>query len=91
MVLTPLSFRLIGEAYRGIYPALSGTPIALALVRFLLAILALAPATVLMGATLPTLTRFLSTGQAGIGKAFQQLYAANTVGAIVGTAIAGSC
>ncbi len=89
VVLTPLSFRLIGEVYRGIYPALSGTPIALALVRFLLAILALAPATVLMGATLPTLTRFLSTGQAGIGKAFQQLYAANTIGAIVGTAIAG--
>ena len=57
--------------------------------RFLLAILALAPATVLMGATLPTLTRFLSTGQAGIGKAFQQLYAANTIGAILGTAIAG--
>ena len=89
VVLTPLSFRLIGEVYRGIYPALAETPIALALVRFLLAILALAPATVLMGATLPTLTRFLSTGQHGIGKAFQQLYAANTVGAIVGTAIAG--
>ena len=89
VVLTPLSFRLIGEAYRGVYPALAGTPIALALVRFLLAILALAPATVLMGATLPTLTRFLSTGQAGIGRAFQQLYAANTIGAILGTAIAG--
>ena len=89
VVLTPLSFRLIGEVYRGVYPALATAPIALALVRFLLAILALAPATVLMGATLPTLTRFLSTGQAGIGRAFQQLYAANTVGAILGTAIAG--
>ena len=60
VVLTPLSFRLIGEAYRGIYPALADAPVALALVRFGLAILALAPATVLMGATLPTLTRFLS-------------------------------
>jgi spermidine synthase len=89
VVLTPLSFRLIGELYRGVYPALAGAPIALALVRFLLAILALAPATVLMGATLPTLTRFLSTGQATIGRAFQQLYAANTIGAIVGTAVAG--
>ena len=67
VVLTPLSFRLIGEAYRGIYPALSDAPVALALVRFGLAILALAPATVLMGATLPTLTRFLSTGRTGIG------------------------
>jgi spermidine synthase len=89
VVLTPLSFRLIGEVYRGVYPALATAPIALALVRFLLAILALAPATVLMGATLPTLTRFLSTGSAGIGRAFQQLYAANTIGAILGTAIAG--
>ena len=53
VVLTPLSFRLIGEAYRGIYPSLSDAPVALALVRFALAILALAPATVLMGATLP--------------------------------------
>ena len=89
VVLTPLSFRLIGEAYRGIYPALADAPVALALVRFGLAILALAPATVLMGATLPTLTRFLSTGRTGIGRAFQQLYAANTIGAILGTAIAG--
>ena len=89
VVLTPLSFRLIGEVYRGVYPALATAPIALALVRFLLAILALAPATVLMGATLPTLTRFLSTGSAGIGRAFQQLYAANTIGAILGTFIAG--
>ena len=52
--------------------------------RFALAILALAPATVLMGATLPTLTRFLRRGRTGIAGAFQQLYAANTVGAIVG-------
>ena len=65
VVLTPISFRLIGEIYRGIYPALSEMPLALALVRFVLAILALAPATVLMGATLPTLTRFLSHGQDG--------------------------
>ena len=45
VLLTPVSFRLIGEAYRGVYPALAGAPLALALVRFALAILALAPAT----------------------------------------------
>ena len=42
-----------------------------------------------MGATLPTLTRFLTQGDQGLAGAFQRLYAANTVGAIVGTAIAG--
>ena len=53
------------------------------------AILALAPATLLMGATLPTLTRYLTLGGRGIAGAFQRLYTANTVGAIVGTALAG--
>ena len=89
VLLTPVSFHLIGEAYRGIYPVLAGVPGALALVRFLLAILALAPATLLMGATLPTLTRFLTDGTTGLAGAFQRLYAANTVGAIAGTAITG--
>jgi spermidine synthase len=89
VLLTPVTFRLIGEVYRGIYPALAEVPLALALVRFVLAIVALAPATLLMGATLPTLTRFLTQGRGSFAGAFQRLYAANTVGAIAGTAIAG--
>jgi spermidine synthase len=89
VLLTPVSFRLIGELYRGIYPSLSELPILLALVRFAFAILALAPATLLMGATLPTLTRFLAQGVRGIAGAFQRLYTANTLGAIIGTAMAG--
>src|SRR4051812_41318608 len=89
VLLTPITFRLIGSVYQGLYPSLAEAPLALALVRFTLAILALAPATLLMGATLPTLTRFLARGSVGMAGAFQRLYAANTVGAIVGTAIAG--
>ena len=46
--------------------ALETTPEALALVRFGLAVLALAPATVLMGATLPTLTRELTRRRASL-------------------------
>ena len=42
-----------------------------------------------MGATLPTLTRYLTQGGRGIAGAFQRLYTANTIGAIVGTALAG--
>ena len=53
-----------------------------------LAVLALAPATVLMGATLPTLTRYL-TRSGHLSAAFGKLYAANTIGAIVGTLVAG--
>jgi spermidine synthase len=89
VMVTPLSFRLVGEGYGGIYEALSASPLALALVRFAFAILALAPATLLLGATLPTLTRHLARGPRGLARAFQRLYAANTVGAIGGTVLAG--
>ena len=88
VLVTPVSFRLIGDLYRGIYPSLEGAPQLLALVRVALAVLALAPATVMMGATLPTLTRYLSRS-AELSSAFSRLYAANTIGAIVGTAVAG--
>ena len=88
VLLTPVSFRLINGLYKGIYPGLEGSPQLLALVRVVLAVLALAPATVLMGATLPTLTRYLARG-AVLSSAFSRLYAANTIGAIAGTALAG--
>jgi spermidine synthase len=88
VLATPITFRLLHEVYRGAYGSLEGHAELLALVRFALAVLALAPATVLMGATLPTLTRQL-TGDAHLSSAFGRLYAANTVGAIVGTVAAG--
>jgi spermidine synthase len=88
VLLTPVTFRLLHEVYRGIFPSIEGQPIVLALIRFALAILALAPATVLMGATLPTLTRQLSR-ERHLSAAFGRLYTANTLGAIVGTLAAG--
>jgi spermidine synthase len=88
VLLTPISFRLINGLYRGIYPSLEGSPQALAILRVTMAILALAPATILMGATLPTLTRYLARA-ATLSGAFSRLYAANTVGAIMGTIVAG--
>jgi spermidine synthase len=87
VLATPVTFRLLHEVYRGIYPSIEGTP-ALVLLRFALALLALGPATILMGATLPTLTRYL-TRDGHLSKAFGRLYAANTLGAIAGTVIAG--
>lgn len=87
VVVTPFTFRLINEAYRGIYPSLEGTP-ALALARLVLAVLALAPATIMMGATFPALVRHF-TRTAELGQAFGRLYSANTLGAVAGTLIAG--
>ena len=88
VLATPITFRLLHEVYRGAYGALEGSFEAIALLRFALAILALAPATILMGATLPALTRHL-TGDAHLSSAFGRLYAANTLGAIIGTFAAG--
>ena len=88
VIVTPISFRLINDLYRGVYPALEDSPQALALLRIGFAVVALAPATVLMGATLPTLTRYVARGVTLTG-AFSRLYAANTIGAIVGTVLAG--
>lgn len=87
VLLTPMTFRLLHEVYRGLYPVLEGTP-ALVLLRFGLSLLAMGPATVMMGATLPTLTRYL-TRDAHLSAAFGRLYAANTIGAILGTTAAG--
>ncbi|MGH2476091.1 MAG: fused MFS/spermidine synthase, partial [Candidatus Limnocylindrales bacterium] len=87
VLVTPLTFRLIHETYRGIYPALEGTPW-IVLVRLLLAVVALAPATVMMGATFPVLVRHFSRSSA-LSQAFGRLYSANTIGAVAGTLIAG--
>jgi spermidine synthase len=58
-------------------------------VRYGLALLALAPATMLLGATLPVLTRHLARSRDDLGTAFGRLYTFNTLGAIVGTAASG--
>ncbi len=88
VILTPITFRLLHEVYRAAFTSLETQPGLLALVRFGLAIVALAPATILMGATLPTLTRYLTDDQ-HLSRAFSRLYAANTFGAILGTIAAG--
>ena len=88
VIATPLTFRLIRVAYGSVAVGLEGSPELLVAVRLVMALLALAPATILMGATLPTLTRYLSSN-AHLSQSFGRLYAANTLGAIVGTATAG--
>jgi spermidine synthase len=88
VLATPVTFDLLHEVYRGAYGELSGSPQLLTLVRLVLALLAMGPATVLMGATLPALTRHL-TSEGHLSAAFGRLYAANTFGAIAGTLVAG--
>ena len=88
VIATPFTFRVIRAFYGEIAVGLEDAPQLLALIRLGLALLALAPATILMGATLPTLTRHLSAN-AHLSQSFGRLYAANTIGAIIGTLVAG--
>jgi spermidine synthase len=89
VVLTPITFRLLHNVYAGAFNGLEDNPTVLSLIRFGLSLLALGPATILMGATLPTLTRHLSRDPSNLSSSFGRLYAANTFGAIVGTVAAG--
>ena len=87
VLVTPLTFGLINDVYRGVYPAIEGTPF-LAIARLMLSVLALAPATIMMGATFPALVRHFSRSSA-LSQAFGRLYSANTLGAVAGTLLAG--
>lgn len=89
VLLTPITFSLLHEAYRGAFGVLESHAIFLGLVRFGLSLLALGPATILMGVTLPVLTRYLTNDPGELSLAFGRLYAANTAGAILGTIGAG--
>jgi spermidine synthase len=62
--------------------------VVLALGKFLAIALLILPATTLMGATLPVLSRLATTSSRSIGGGVGALYAANTFGAVVGTIFA---
>lgn len=89
VLLTPATFRGLHEVYRGAFGTLEENPALLTLVRFGLSLLALGPATILMGATLPTLSRYLVRDHNTLGTEFGSLYTVNTFGAIFGTVVAG--
>ena len=87
--LLPFAFNGLAELYRGVWPSLVERPGQLAGVRFGLALAAVAPATFLMGMTLPLLTRYLVRSLDEAGARLGELYAANTIGAMAGTLLAG--
>lgn len=80
-------FALIGTIYRGAYQALS--PWQLTMVRLFLAFTAVSPATFLMGLTLPLLTQARVRSLHSAGSEIGELYAANTLGAVLGTVVSG--
>jgi spermidine synthase len=69
--------------------SLAGAPAALIAARVALTFLVIGPPCVLMGATLPLLTRQLSTHGLSVGASAAWLYASNTLGAAAGAWCAG--
>jgi spermidine synthase len=86
-LLMPLAFGVIVTVFRSAYLSLSPTEVAL--IRFGLAFLALAPVTILMGMSLPVLTRHLVREDPQVGDRIARLYGLNTLGAVVGLLASG--
>ena len=79
----------ISPFYIQIHAVIGDSPIALAAARFILAFLILIVPTVLMGATLPILSRVLIRRLTNVGHELGGLYAINTLGAVAGAMAAG--
>lgn len=76
-------------AMPGLYASLGVSGAARTLVRILLSSAALLPPTILMGATLPVLTRFVAEREKGAGFGLAILYGWNTLGAVAGVLLSG--
>src|SRR5689334_22763288 len=84
----PLLLRAVETIYLALAPATERSPFLFFAAQFVLVGAVLAPPCALMGGTLPLLVRWLMGREEEIGAGVGTLYAANTLGAAVGTAAA---
>ncbi|HSG82639.1 MAG TPA: fused MFS/spermidine synthase, partial [Gemmatimonadota bacterium] len=84
----PAALLLYRSLYGGLYDALAATPALFTLMKMGLAGLALLPATLLMGGTLPALGRAVLGDDGSLGEEGSRLYAANIAGAVAGAILA---
>jgi len=84
----PALLKAVEAVYLAVAPALERVPMAFFIVQFVLVGLVLVLPCVLMGGTLPILARWLVGREEEIGARVGGLYAANTLGAAIGTASA---
>jgi spermidine synthase len=79
--------------YHAVYPALYQatfqSPAALSSLQLALAVLALAPPCIAMGATLPLMSRAVVSTESHIGRRLGLVYALNTVGGVAGVILSG--
>ena len=87
--LVPWIFLITQKIYGPIFGLNESYPFLFNLVLFLLSFVLLVFPTLLMGATLPVLSRFYVRSFAQFGRRVGDLYATNTLGAVIGCAGAG--
>ena len=85
-VASPLLFDGVASAYAAVQGRFDLAPGPATALKALLSVFALGAPTLLMGGTLPALRAALGAGQ---GRSIGRLYAANTIGAAMGAALAG--
>jgi len=85
----PVLLPLVEIAYRWLARTLALGFLTFSLAQFALVLALLVPPTTLMGATLPILSRVFVTDPRTLGRRVGFLYALNTLGAVLGTALAG--
>ena len=85
----PLLFDGLGRSFVAAAHVFGESPAVATAARVIMAVLALAPPTLLMGGTLPVLTRFAAAGRSEPGRTAGWLYAANTAGAVLGCFVTG--
>jgi predicted membrane-bound spermidine synthase/cytochrome c-type biogenesis protein CcmH/NrfG len=87
--VVPWLFRLGQKLYAPIYGVNESYPFIFNLLLFCLSFMLLVFPTLLMGATLPVLSRFYVRSLGQLGRRVGDLYATNTLGAVMGCAFAG--
>jgi spermidine synthase len=87
--LVPQLFEMGQKLYRPIFGLNESYPFVFNLLLFFLSFALLVFPTLLMGATLPVLSRFFVRNLGDLGRKVGDLYATNTLGAVLGCAFAG--
>jgi spermidine synthase len=88
-LMVPTLFALTQQAYSRLYALMDVSFTVFSIVLFLLCFIVIVIPTALMGATLPVLSRFCVTQFASLGRRVGDLYAINTLGAVMGCALTG--
>lgn len=88
-VFTPYLFPLSKGIYLAAAKNLSLNPVGIITVKFIIGAFILLPPTILMGGTLPILSKFMIQSLAVRGRVVARLYYINSLGAVIGTLWAG--